>query len=909
MQFARITTDRKAAGKVVWMVFAFCTVIMELLAYVSGWSPWIVALPIVNLAVLTALTFFVKGFARLQSVLMMLFSFINIFLCSVAEGAIYPVMPVVLGAAILLMAYGSSRLLLAFTGLQAAGILLHIFVLRTVRLDAPLPVIEFIVRVAIQFTAQIFLVYVVTGLNASNEQMRRSVEDARRAERYKSDFLANMSHEIRTPMNAIIGMCELILRDQSLSDSARENCFNIQASGRNLLSIINDVLDFSKIESGKMELIEAPFNIASVLNDVINMSEARKQGKNIELLVNAQPDIPRGLIGDEVRIRQVMVNLMSNAIKFTERGSVTLTVSYLPQDYGVNLIVSVADTGIGITEENIEKLFTSFRQVNTKKNRSVEGTGLGLAICKRLIRQMGGFISVTSEYGVGSDFRFVIPMRVSDREPFVTIKNPEMICAAVCLGEDEYAERQGQAFVKTGGKLGVCCQCASDVAALREMAKTQRFTHLFVSRGEYLKDSAFFEAAAQSARVFVVQDRVDAINLPEGIKPVYKPFYVLPVASAINNESIVLSLNERRGSDIRFTAPNARILIVDDHLINLRVATGLMQPYNMQIRTAQSGPEAIEIVRGQELDLVFMDHMMANMDGVEATGIIRAMEGEYFKKLPIVALTANAVNGARETYLAAGFNDFLAKPIELSALDRILRAYLPKETIEPPTKTYYGKFDRRRQRRRTDDENLLDPEKGLSYMGGNEEAYREILALFLQKSGEKIRQIRELFERRDARNYLIEVHALKSAALSIGAVALSERAKALEAACKADGLEGRQGKNSELLGLYDDVAGAIRRYLGGTAAPAAKPEETQDAALREIPVEAFCNYVERAKRACRGFDARLAAQIAAETAGCAVHGVPLRAGFERAAQLAQEFEYEAAESALSQLEERVSNGG
>ena len=266
-----------------------------------------------------------------------------------------------------------------------------------------------------------------------SEELRLAKIAAEEANRAKSDFLANMSHEIRTPMNAIVGMCELILRDQNISGSVRENCFNLQSSGRSLLSIINDILDFSKIESGKMELIEAEFDLASMLNDVINMTMTRKGDKKIEVMVHADPDIPRSLIGDEVRIRQIMINLMTNAVKFTHTGAVTLKVSYSPQDYGINLKISVEDTGIGITEENLEKLFSSFQQVDTRKNRSIEGTGLGLAISKRLVTQMNGFINVSSVYGQGSVFSFVIPLKVSDSCPFITVNEPEKLNVAVYI--------------------------------------------------------------------------------------------------------------------------------------------------------------------------------------------------------------------------------------------------------------------------------------------------------------------------------------------------------------------------------------------------------------------------------------------------------------------------------------------
>ena len=905
MEFARLSTDKRTAGKAAWIVYAFCTGIMEALVYYNHWPMWITAMLALHLAILTVFTFYKRSSATVQSVLMMLFSFSNIFVCSIAENNIYPCMPIFLGAAILLLVYRSEWLLLVYLVLMVVGILLHIAVFNTLRFDTSLEVIQFIVRVSIAITAQLFLFIVVRGLNANRELMLKSVEEARQAERYKSDFLANMSHEIRTPMNAIIGMCELILRENTLSDRVRENCFNIQSSGRSLLALINDVLDFSKIESGRMELINAEFNIASILNDVINMSEARRRGKELEILVNVDPSIPRGLVGDEVRIKQVIINLMTNAIKFTKQGSITLTVAHMAQDYGANLIVSVADTGIGITEEDIEKLFTSFRQVDTKKNRSVEGTGLGLAICKRLVRQMGGFISVSSTYGVGSEFRFVIPMEVADPAPFATVKEPNRIYAAGYFGEDKSAEGRRRFFCETAGKLGIGYKCAETFEDLKAYAAAEAFTHMFVSGEEYLKDSEFFADAAQNARVFVVQDRENAIALPRGIKPMYKPFYVIPIVSALNNESMLLSLGEQRGSSIHFTAPKARILIVDDNAINLKVVTGLLQPYNMQIMTALSGPGAINMLRSKDIDLVFMDHMMPQMDGVEATAIIRSMEGEYYKKLPIVALTANAINGAREMYMNSGFNDFLAKPIEVSALDRILRSYLPKEYMETSADSRSGNPGRRSFRRPAGtNPHLLDCEKGISYMGGNEEAYREIAALYLQKSEEKIKRIGDLFARKDVKNYVIEVHALKSTSLSIGAVKLSELAKELEAAGKAGSLDSAEKKNGELLKLYGEVANAIREYLSDFEADDAQ-EESDDAVLTELSADELREYIERAKDACRSFDVNLMAKLAGESAKYSFGGESLKAYFRRAAQLADDFEYEAAENELMNLEARL----
>ncbi len=903
MRYTDIVTDSKSSAKAAWFVFTLCTVIMYAMTYFNNWAKWVLALLTAHFLIMTVMTFHPKVPVKAQSVMLMLFSFSNIFTCSVMENNIYPSIAVFISAAILISVYKDIKLLLVYVALIVAGILYHIFVLQNVSFATMTDITNFIVRISVMLTAQFFLIVYVKSMVNYGEGLKQSVAEARQAERYKSDFLANMSHEIRTPMNAIVGMCELILRENGLSESVRENCFNIQTSGRNLLAIINDILDFSKIDSGKMELIYDEFNIASTLNDVINMSEARKGSKKIDIIVNADPNIPRGLICDEVRLRQVIINLMTNGVKYTEKGFVTLTVAQTKQDYGINLFVSVADTGIGITEENIEKLFTSFRQVDTKKNRSVEGTGLGLAISKRLITQMGGFISVKSEYGSGSEFRFTIPVKVSDERPFITIKEHEKIHSLGYFGNTDRDRQYEKLFIDMGRELNVDFRYTDDRKELEKMTESGSFTHVFAGKEEYISNSGFFDELSQKTKVFVIQDRMDAITLPDTVKCIYKPFYVLSVASALNNENIVINLNERRGADIRFIAPKARILIVDDNAINLKVAVGLMQPYHMQIMTAESGPAAIKMLRSRDIDLVFMDHMMPEMDGIEATKIIRDMDGEYYKKLPIVALTANAVNGVKEMFIREGLTDFLAKPIEISALDRILRAYLPREYMQAPTGADYGKNDRRASNRaKSEGSKMFDPDKGLMYTGGDDGVYREILSLYVKKGPEKIDYIGELYDKKDWKNYVIEVHALKSTSLSIGAEKLSVIAKELEAAGKSGSYVTIDRKNGAMLKMYGDVINIAKEYLGDTDEELPAEPSEEEKGLAEVTAEMLSELIQKAKEACSSFDGDAMSEIAEKAAEYSYNGEPLKKCFGRAAELAEDFEYEAAAAEIEKLE-------
>lgn len=902
MKYTDIVTNKKVASKVELIVYILFSVVMGVTTVFSGWDKWVIALLIVHALVLTVMTLHPKVPVKAQSMALTVLAFSNVFVCTIMENTIYQSLPIFIAAAILISVYMDARLLLVYDTLMVLGLLYHLLILKSISFATAEDISLFIVRVSVTLAGLFLLLIFIKCMDKNEKELKQSVVEARLAEHYKSDFLANMSHEIRTPMNAIVGMCELILRENGLSESVRENCFNIQTSGRSLLAIINDILDFSKIESGKLELIPEEFNIASTLNTVINMADARRGEKKIDFIINVDPDIPRGIIGDEVRIRQVIVNLMTNAIKYTEKGCVTLTVSQTKQDYGINLFVSVADTGIGITEENIEKLFTSFRQVDTKKNRSVEGTGLGLAISKRLITQMGGFISVKSEYGVGSEFRFVIPVKVTDERPFITIKDAENIHSVGFFDVNKYNGRYEKHFNEMGNKLHIDFKCYGSAEELRAAVESGIVTHCFVSKEKYISNSDFIGELAKKTKLFVIQDRADAINLPDNIKCIYKPFYAISVASAFNDENMVVNLNERRGSEIRFSAPKARVLIVDDNAINLKVAVGLMQPYHMQLMTAESGPAAINMLRSKDIDLVFMDHMMPEMDGVEATKIIREMEGDYYKKLPIVALTANAVNGVREMFISEGLNDFLAKPIELSALDRILRLYLPKEYIQAPAASDYGSSDRRQNGRRTGSEGsaMFDPDKGLMYTGGSMDVYREILELYVKKGPEKRKYIDELFEKKDWKNYIIEVHALKSTSMSIGAVKLSELAKELEAAGKSENYGTIEKKNSILSGLYGEVIDIAGNYLG-------KDEENTDeknesVELKEIAENELSEFISRAKEACGNFDGDAMKAIADEAAEYSYKGKTLEDYFKKAAELAEDFEYDAAAEEIAKLE-------
>ncbi len=763
-------------------------------------------------------------------------------------------------------------------------------------------------RFPLLYTFEVLLcIFIQFQIFRFKEGQRELIKSAEQANQTKSDFLANMSHEIRTPMNAIVGMCELILRDSDISTATRDNCFNIQTASRSLLAIINDILDFSKIESGKMEIVEQPFNIASLLNDILNTIVTRKGGKKIEIIVHTDPDIPCGLIGDEVRLRQIIINLLTNAVKFTNDGAITFKVSQTKQDYGINLKISVEDTGIGITEENLEKLFASFQQVDTKKNRSIEGSGLGLAISKQLVTKMGGFINVSSIYGQGSVFSFVIPLKVSDPRPFICVNEPEKINAAIYIKLKKFnipaTEQSYQDLIsEISEQLNVKCKHTDDFEVFKNIMSSNEITHCFIGKEEYLERKEFFEGIADNVCIVIIQDIVDSVQVPSNMKCIYKPFYTMSAASALNNETVIRNLTERRGSSVTFSAPKARILIVDDNPINLKVSVGLMQPYHMQIMTVESGKAAISMLRSKDIDLVFMDHMMPVMDGVETTNIIRNNEDEYYRNLPIVALTANAVNGIREMFIESGFNDFIAKPIELSILDRVLKTWLPEKYIMPPVSSNYGSNSRRKADKKEQKNGThISVSTGLNYAGNSEEAYFEILAMYVKKAEEKRCYINKLKDEKDWKNYIIEVHALKSTSLSIGAVQLSELAKKLELSGKAGDYGIIEKENDNLSELYKLVAEEGAELLKENGYEEESDEASDADNLTEANRKLVIDFYDKISAFCSDFDGDGIIESAKEASLYSYNQNPLKKYMDKVSELASDFEYDEALEELNRM--------
>ena len=545
--------------------------------------------------------------------------------------------------------------------------------------------------------AGVALQFIVVGVQNYKREMEEKNELAKEALEAKSNFLANMSHEIRTPMNAIYGMAEL-LGEKDFSSQDREYISTIKRSSENLLSIINEILDFSKVDSGKMTISEEPYDFNNMVQDVVSIIEFRLREKNIVFETKVNPSIPKELIGDELRMRQILINLLNNAVKFTNRGTITLKMdwNYIEQKKGL-LHIEVRDTGIGISEENLNKLFEAFGQLDTKKNRNVEGTGLGLAITKKIVDIMGGRIHVESVIKEGSNFIVDVPQKVYDAEP----------------------------------------------------------------------------------------SKFD-----------------------MNYERTTYDDNFR----VSMSAPNAKVLIVDDNKVNRQVAGELMKLFGIEAYMAESGQEAIDKVEKRLItyDVIFMDHMMPFMDGVEATKIIRGLDSDYAKSVPIVALSANAIQGVAQMFLDNGMNDYLSKPIKMETLNAILSKWIPRTKQYPPGTTAEDVKKMKKDidyTQLTPDEIMehlegIDVQTGIKNCAGNVEIYFDLLQTYATSNLANV--LNDFLEKEDLVNYAVTAHSIKGASRNIGAHDVADLAYSLE----------RAGERQDIKYIWDNHDELVEEYTG-----------------------------------------------------------------------------------------------
>ena len=540
--------------------------------------------------------------------------------------------------------------------------------------------LHFIIMTVICFLARKIISQWVSIMDKSEEEKQAMQETTERL----NDFLANISHEIRTPVNAVIGLSR-ICADKVEDEDVKKDLLSVMEAGQKIGNQIGDILDYSEIDMNSLAVNEEDYMITSLLHDVIAEITPLKR-PDLELVIDVDPHIPSTMRSDVTKLKKIFRHLIDNALKYTEEGGVYVHITPEERDYGINLLLEVTDTGIGMSRAELEMVFERFYQADSGKTRSANGLGLGLSIANGFIRSLNGFLTIESEPKNGTTVRVSIPQMVVGTDYCMSIRSPERLCLGAFLRFEKFENPHVREFYNAMVKdlvlgLGVKMQRVNNMDDFKQLAKTSSFTHVFIGKQEYLENQEFMNSLAEKAMVAVICD--DAFRIPDGseIHLMRKPFYCVPVISFVNTDK-----SEQGKTKGRLFARGVRTLVVDDERMNLLVARQIFSGYGMEVDTVFSGPEAIEYVRKHETDLIFMDHMMPGMDGVEAMKRIRAIFGKDKKDVPVVALTANAVSTANEMFLREGFDAFLAKPIVITELERVLKKVLPKSrlTVEVP---------------------------------------------------------------------------------------------------------------------------------------------------------------------------------------------------------------------------------
>ena len=704
-----VLQDDKRVKKVVFYVYILFATYFIMMFYRFQKAPMFVIVTLATMLISFLVTFIRKTTVKIHGLCMSGCLFAIVAMYGLIPGEHNRLTDMFLAAAVVVSLYQKMELNIFMLISTIVYYLYMVLAGRYISQTGSFDVSETILDLLIILIGSLMLLVVIAWNKQLQVRLKQKAEEAETAANSKSAFLANISHEIRTPLNAILGMNELVLRE-SRQPHIKEYAMYIKNSGKSLLTIISDILDLSKIESGKVYLVNENYSLSSLVEDVERSIQKRIMEKGLELKIYVEPELHENLKGDEVRIKQIIMNLLTNAVKYTEKGEVRLYITGTVVENKQDLTIEVSDTGIGMRSEDMGKLFTNFERLDLKRNRSVEGTGLGLPITKNLLVAMGGDITVSSVYGEGSTFTATVGQEIVNEEQIGDYrkKYKEKLHHEVCYHESFHAE-------------------------------------------------------------------------------------------------------------------DARILVVDDNEVNLKIVVGLAKNTKLQIDTALSAAEGLKLIRQHSYQLLLIDHMMPEMDGIEMLQHVKTMDGGIYKDIPAVAITANALSGAKQTYLDAGFCGYLSKPIDPERFEQIIKDNLPQEYV---TECEDGNGDTATEGQETDGTSDpkqaeewsipgIDIAKALSYIGGSRELYISLLQTYLDGSEERIRKLEESKNKEDIFNYDITIHGLKGISASIGADSMAVAAAGLEEACKdpQTAMTYIQMNHDQAVSRYRELLEQIKKWL------------------------------------------------------------------------------------------------
>lgn len=663
------------------------SVMLVLITLIMSWELWMIPLTVIGSGLVWCLHIGRIGSRILYEnscagVLMVEFFFFGVHSASLFD---IPIM-----ACILLLIFSlpdRRRLLYITAAIYVLELLYHILLLHTITSDMSA---QDIIRLCLGAAAIAGVLeisrYRLNRRKEAYSRHRSTLEELELAGRQNAEFLSNVSHELRTPINMVLGISEVAL-GKDISPEMREDMQSIQMAGKRLSSQINNILDYTESVEGTLTAANEEYMITSVINDVITTVAVQSNKHHLELVFDIDPMIPSVLIGDSEKISHVLKILLENSIKFTEQGGVNICVGFRRENYGINLLIDIYDTGIGMTSSQLTQIHDDFYQADSGSRRFAGGLGLGIPIARGLLHAMGGFVHFESKENEGLEAHITLPQKIANDTPSIVIPHVEKLCI-VCYfkperyNSDEVRKYYDKMILHLVDGLGLEGYQVHSFEGLLKIKSEHKLSHVFIAQAEYLENASYYEDLARTIRVVVIADRTFTLDRESRLLIIRKPLFMLSVVHLLNGEVQRYNTEDEQAPNRRhFTCTGIRALAVDDEEMNLVVARGILGSYGIHVDTCLSGKEAIEKCSNMSYDLIFLDHMMPGFDGMETLRRIREIDNGIYKDLPIIALTANTISGAREMFKSEGFTEFVPKPIERTILERVLRRVLPEHCI------------------------------------------------------------------------------------------------------------------------------------------------------------------------------------------------------------------------------------
>lgn len=907
---------QRATHLMILLVYTIATIILMGESLLLGWEAGAVVLFMIGLAACWVL--YITGKVPETNSLWLYFilTMLSFFFYGIHETSVYDLAPVMIAIIILYSVtemYSIIRLCVATYFLTMCYD--FVFVLDGAIEMTPLSITRILLHFVLVCMVGKLMMKIMQEHDKERMYTENRIGELEETTKRAEDFLANVSHELRTPINAVTGITTVMLKNEEDEDK-RKDIFAIQMAGQRLFGQIEDILDFTEIDTGKVKVSEDTYMISSIVNDIITESRLSERENMPELIFDIDADMPSVLLGDGRKIKKILKHLIDNGLKFTQKGGVYVRICALTKPYGINLYIRVSDTGAGIAPEELGRITERFYQSSGGRNRKAGGLGLGLSIVYGLVNAMKGFIQIESTVGSGTTVSISIPQKVSEEAPSMMVADRRNLCLACFLMPEKYEvpevrDYYNELISHLVESLDLSLHRVSNMDELERVVSKYQLTHLFIGREEYEENKSSLQELTQNIEVVVVAD--SSFALPQGsrAKILRKPFFCLPIVNLLNAGT---SGDTEPLTEKNMLCPGVKVLVVDDEPMNLMVAEGILGDYQMTVKTADSGRRAMELCEEEEFDLIFLDHMMPEMDGVETLKRLRKIQIDQNKVFTIIAFTANAVSGARDMFRREGFDEFVSKPIEPLELERVLRKVLPKSSIvyvdekqekdvkaaekEKKNALIEEKTDRKERESASEENKMKQLESAgihtnacMQYCSGDRDFYMELITNFAKDAKRKAEKMDASFKQEDLENYHILVHALKSSAKMVGADALSEMARETEEAAKNRDTVYIREHHKELLAAYHEV---VQGILDVSAAGESDPKQDAGEDFEEVSSEELLEWLGKLKESLDTFEADKAENLLSEMSGKIYQGNSVEELLINVRQDVEDFELSAA---------------